>query len=358
MNKTDLFKTIKAKGIDEKEIKAKYDEFKDWLKEKGIPEKDLENTTLEKLYTYYKKIFFSPAKMFEGVIYGIDRVNDFGAQKLFNQAKAAYEEDRDKAISLGITDEEGNPLYSGNRAPVQGRRLIDLNQDRRKNIYLLVKCIEGEKVDKDYKEAILTLRPNKFDIEIPLFKKVKFKANIGNKTTEDLYVLNQSDLLQFEIIDDKEIDVESFIEKYLKSNYVKDLTKLEEWHEKRKDTYDRRAIIKGTVSAVRFTTTGNNNILNINSGVLAWDAKPITCWVPDYIDMDFDESAMNVIVVGQTNMGLDKFSGEQRVTLSVLGLYCPPMFRIEKKQKEDIEPQQIVEQVSEPTEETFTEDDW
>jgi len=350
--KEDAFKQILAKGISQKEIDEKYEESANYMTDKGVPKEQIELFALSRLMSHYKRIMFSPSRTFEGIIYGVDRETDYGAQKQFDESVEMWEADREKAIAEGYTDSDGNPLYHGKRKPATGVRKIDLDKDRGKPIYLVARAVEGEHQDADYRRAVMTLKPDKFNESIPLFKTIRFKAIKGTKSTDDLYILNQSQLTNFEVTSDKEVPFIDIAKKYLKEHICPNLKKLVDWHKRHEEDGNRQVIIKGDITDIRITGEGTSNLVTINAAELDIDDKPITCWIPEDFPISFDENAMEVIVVGRTNLK-EEDDGLESVFINAVGLWCPEMYRIQRDSEDEIDLSRIeTKTVSVPREET------
>lgn len=343
MDKQTVFKQISSKGINEKEIEQQYQEAVEFMKSKGVNKDQVESAALSRLMSYFKRILHSPSRTFEGIIYGIDRETDYGAQKQYDESIEMWSVDKDKAIADGYTDPEGNPLYHGTRKPKAGEkpRKIDLEKDRGKPIYLVAKCVEGEQ-DSDFRRAILTLKSDKFHLNLPLNKLIKFKAIKGTKSNAELYVLSQAQITEFQVIDDKEIPLADIAKKYMKENICKNLKELPEWHKKREDDPNRQVIIKGNVVNIRITgENSSSNLLTIDAPELNVDDKPITCWVPKEIVIDFNEDAQDIIIVGKT--GIKEEDEGETAFLNVVGLQCPEIYRVERTEEDVIDPTKIEE---------------
>ena len=344
MQKDAAFKQLETKGIERKEIDEKFEEAKKFMTEKGVKKELVESFAISRLMSHYKRILMSPSKTFEGIVYGIDRITDYGAQKQYDESVEMWEADKEKSIAEGYTDTEGNPLYHGSRKPKTGIRKIDLDKDRGKPIYLIAKSVEGDK-DTVFRRAVMTLKPNKFSETIPLFQVVKFKAIKGTKSTDKLYILSQSELTDFEVVDTKVISFKDIATMYLKENICTNLTKLVDWHKEHEDDINRQVIIKGNVVDIRITGEGISNLVTLGADELGIDEKPITCWIPEDAPIDFDENAMEIIVVGRTNLK-EEDEGES-VFLNAVGIWCPEMFRVERTSDDEMDESKIEEKVVE-----------
>jgi len=331
MNKQEFFDVCKKKlGMKKEEFEALYKESVEEIKKRDIPESEIETTAVKRARALLKKQLKSRAEFFEGIIIGKDRITDFGAQKLYDEARRLWKEDPEKAVQDGYVNEDGEPLYLEPDWK-KGKKII-LDEAKGRTVFLLAKHTD----DTDYKLAFLNLRHDKINIETPMFCKVEFRANKSQKSTDNLYILNQANVTEFKVIDDKRVDFITLAKKYLK-NYLVNLADLREWYEKHKDDRNRIAIIKGNVSSISITAEGVSNKMELDDAELAIDADPdkietVTCWVPEDLEFDFSEGTIDLVVIGRPDYNTER----DEIVINVFGMYASDEWLIKEK------PQKIV----------------
>jgi len=334
MNKEELYQQLKKlTGISQEEFKNKYKEEEDEIKKRGIPIN--EEIVLAVLRTRFKKAFATGAKLFKGIIIGINQ--NIALNNIVDKVKADSEkrvkEDKQKAIELKICDDEGNALWhetTGVKVATWKLGNKITKDDYTQTILELAKTEE----DEDYKPSTLVLRGDKRLGSNLFFKLVEFRANVAQSSTENLYNLNQSTATEIKIIDNKEINFTQLISKYLKS-HCSPLSKLGEWHEMYKEDFNRFVITKGNVSNITLNPMTPSNIITLDSLDMPIE-KLITCWFPKDLKLNFSDGTIGLYVIGSTNQREDG-----TMSINVYGYFTPPEWRIEKP--EEIKEEKIVE---------------
>lgn len=269
----------------------------------------------------------------QGVILGYQKT-DFGITKFFEEAKKIYVENPSKAVSEGITNEDGEPLYQNgfNKGEV-----IDLSTVQNKICFGIAKRTEKGKETQKFEKMSFRLGGEKAQMNIPLFAIINFKAidkRDGNKwdlrasaNTENIEIVKE--------LDDAQVD--DLVTEYYNDSKV-DFKNVAQWHNDRQNDYNRIAVIKGNVQYVNKTQGDKSNVLTLNEPVDIMgmetvnfeEMKTMTCWMDKEMDINFSESAQNLLVIGRT--GLRQDTGE--INMQVYGIYCPSKFRKPSNMKE------------------------
>ena len=332
MDKQEYLNKIAEKlSIDVKEVES---EFKEFYANEGIIHKDLseeqqEQRALQRLALSYKKQMRSPAVGFEGIIIGMsDCVDTTLRQK--REAKEIFEMDPETAVTSGVTDNEGNALDQrkewgeGRSNPQYGKPLPDHNY--LKNIWGIAKRTKNGSEAKFFSMVLSGQKAQ--DETIPLFKPVKFMAiDKGER-------LNASTFTEFNIAELVLPNYRGLIEQYAGTQKM---SELEAYHNINKEDRNRLCIVEGDVSSLNLEPTAfGSRIMSIEDAEASLedlDAKGVTCWLPERINIDFAEGS-KVLVVGRTAQGKKRDEQGQPtdepgdVTLNVYGIYALPEFKI------------------------------
>lgn len=316
----------------QKEFDKTYAEEEKENSEASVNEKI--SRALKKLYLQYKKQINSPAEGFEGIIVGAEEPMDVIAKKR-REAVELFNQNPQYAVQQGITDEEGNPLdtievfSTGRVNPNYGKPLPEKSLMRK--IYgICVKKSEGKP-----KPFQMTQNGTICEKEVPLMKPISFMAI--EKTTNDsgFTILNASSFTDFKEIEQLEgnPDIKDLIKNFFSPIQV---SELEEYHEKNLENYNRFVCVEGDVVMLSLEPTSiGSRIMQIENTEenLDLDAKPVTCWVPQHVNIDFGEGS-KVYIFGRTNQGFKKdeqgnvTSEKGDITIGVAGIYPIEKFKL------------------------------
>lgn len=275
----------------------------------------------------WKRELRSPALFYEGMIIRVASPFDV-LRSRHDAARMAYENDPKKAVTKGITDEDGNALdnmkkYStGRDNPDYGKKLPA--QRHIQNVLGVAKS--GDMAAPVVFNTILSERMAG-KLHIPVFIPVKFRANPARKQpTDGTMTLNEYSNMKFRPADIKGFPgPEAIIDQYFSDHNV-NVEDLEAWHKENADNPRRMAVLDGYVDYVDSTpnpSTGNLRVTMIDD---SGDIE-ITIWVPDHLRylVDFGPSS-RIIAVGRTAQ--NTFNEELRTMLNCEGLYAPPKDKI------------------------------
>jgi len=328
MNKEQVFERILGRCSVEKEVLEK--EFNELLvktKEKISDETNAQQAAALRLYTLYKQQIASPAKKYEGYILFATDTSDFGAAKKYAEIKKAWDNAADdykeEMIAQGIVDSEGNPLWKTTNFK-NGQKIIP-EENLARTVFLLAKDKEEP---GELKLSTLVLRGEKAKEKLPRLVKVDFRANPNkDKSTEEMTVLNQSVVTKFTPTSPEDrIDPKEVAMKYLGKHIINTLAELRAWHDANENDFNRLCIIKGMAS-IKPTKPGISQLIEIEDGTLPIDV-PLPVWCPRDYEIDFEDGAPDVIVIGKTNVRDDK------LMVNAYGVYAPEEWRVKDSPKE------------------------
>lgn len=338
MNKNELIESVvKKTGTKKTELEKIYKKCEDEVEERigdSMSDKEKEDMALRMFHAQVKGQLKSPAKVLEGIVIGVDTISDFGAANKYKNHLDYYKSDPEKAIEEGYVDEEGNPLFL--TPEFKKGQPIDVEKEKVRKVWLLAK----QEDDKDLRFSDLTLRHNKVDTEIPMYVPIKFRANVSDKSTKELYVLNQSTTTQFEVVKDERINAEEMLPKYLKK-FVTKLDKIGDYFEKVKDGFERFVITKGNVSRVFIGDKTNIiEIDDISMDITSDDPETVTVFAHKMLPIDYSEVTPGLIVFGKLNYNEEK----NQYTINAFGTIAPEAWTLKEEPKEVQEESMVVEE--------------
>jgi hypothetical protein len=352
MKWNELLTVCKEKlTITEDELNKLYKTTSDELKTMGVAENKLEDYTVARIHAHLKRQLSVPAEKFTGIVLGATRITDYGAKKLYDSAMALYKVSPEQALQQGVVNSEGVPIHA--TPEWKKGQEIDLTKKSR----TLIMLVKG-KDDTEFVKSTLNLRDERIDKgKVPFFQLLNFRANKSNKSTPDNLLLNDSVVTEFTPVENaKQItseDAINYLKKHFKDKLVK-LTELSEWHDANLGDQNRMVIVKGNVSRVNVTKTeALSNTVDLVDIDFGFDTEgnlqpPVTCWLSKKdFDIDFNEGALDVIVIGKTNKG--KVDG--KLSLEAYGIFVDNIFKIQNK------PQPLKEEVIEESGEE-SEEEW
>ena len=312
----------------EAEFNKLLEDEKDIHKELSLEEQEMR--ALKRLALTYKKQMRSPAVGFEGIIVAISDVVDVVARQR-REAQELYRTDPTTAISEGITNEEGTPLDTRKEwantqpNPQFGKPLPEHNYLR--NVWAIAKKSNSEESPKFFNMILSGEKAQ--DDTIPIFKPVRFMAiDRGEK-------INSSQFTSFTIDESLELpEFKGLLIQFMRYYFIKEL---ENYHNSVKDDFSRLVAVEGDVSLLNLEPTSFGSRVMVLEDAEAsledLEAKSLTCWIPERIDLDFAEGS-KVIVIGRTAQGKkrdDKGNVTEEpgdITLNVYGLYVLPEWKI------------------------------
>ncbi|MCK5177221.1 MAG: hypothetical protein KAQ92_05840 [Candidatus Aenigmarchaeota archaeon] len=324
-------------SISVEEIEQEYNRIFQEEKEihKGMDEAEQEKRALQRLALVYKKQLRSPAVGFEGIIIGVADCIDIVAKQR-REAKTLYEHAPQEAITGGVTDESGTPLdtresWAGGRANQNFGKPLPENNFLR-NIYGIAKKTKGSTEPKFFSMVISGKKAQ--DDTIPVFDPVRFMGIDRSEEGSNLYKINASTFTNFVNADLTLPDYKTLASQFCE---MVAFSELENYHNLNKDDFNRLCVVEGDVSMLNLEPTAfGSRIMSLedaDASLEDLDAKGLTCWLPERININFAEGS-KVLVVGRTAQGKKKDEAGNitdelgDVTMNVYGLYALPEYKV------------------------------
>ncbi len=300
-----------------------------------------EEAALKQLYLKYKNMLRTPAISFEGFLIGAASAFDIVARK-HQEAKELFRQDPTTAIAQGLTNESGEALdsrqafASGRANPQYGKPLPEHRYLR--NIYGIA-CKAGSEDKPRFFQMILN-DEKAVNFDTPLFTGVKFMA-IDKTKPEDMELrLNASQFTTFDCDESLSFGKLQEIVKQVCSDKVVQLQELEGHHSRAKDDFNRIAIVEADVAQVSSEPTAfGSRMMHVEdlANLENIEAKGLTCWMPETINIDFEEGS-KVLVVGRTAQGKKKDEQGNAteelgdVTMNCYGVFAIPEYKVKAQE--------------------------
>ncbi|MCW3134513.1 MAG: hypothetical protein N2V78_09325 [Methanophagales archaeon] len=309
-------------GISAASFDAKVAAYKEIYKlaSPGTTEEQLMKLVVNALNTEFRTQLRSPAKHFVGMILGASTPFDTIAQLRY-EALELWRTNPEKAEREGFVDAEGNPLDNRQtlgatfKNPRYGKPLPE--HSFIKNIFGIAHPSNGEVMP-----FTMVLRDSLALENQPLFTPLSFRANVSTKSTEDMYVLNQSTTTAFAKTTEDMPDPITIINSEWLAKYRVPLAEIEAFH----DAHTRRDILITTGDVAQMppdpnAVTGNRMIV-LDDVDRPEDKEQITVWVPEqhFPLLNFGRGS-RIAVIGTTTQSTFGDPPVTRTMINAMGIY-------------------------------------
>lgn len=305
------------------EIRSLYEEFEEEQKTFGVSEDDLFDSVKRRFGQYFAKQRLSQRNSdmstFEVIPFGV-QLTDYGAKRQYDKVMSLVSgEDGEtqsdlveQAIQEGYMNENEEPLYHKNPNSSRYGEIIDLEES--KNVIFDVAYRENK--DSSFEKAELRFKQREMNQTPFLFTRYEVTASLSNGT---LYGNKSSSFKEIDSLEQK--DAEELLKTFNKE-YFSDISDLEDFvAQDDREKYDRTVVTKGDSVRVNVNEGDINNTLTL---IDARDPSYLaTCWLNDFIDIDFSENAQDVLVYGVVSWKED----DDMAHINVRGLFVPSRFK-------------------------------
>lgn len=328
-------------GLDKDEVYMDYLSEKEYLTEKyeDRDESTLNHQAWVRIKTKWNRELNSDADMFEGFIVGAGTPFD-AVKNRRKTAKKVFEENPEKAIEEGLTDEEGNPLdnrkkfRSGGKNPNYGDKLPEHNWLRQ-----IIGVYTKVGSDQKPKKFWMTLRgDNATSLDLPIMEAVRFRGNEADAERDGVQIINSIRDMRFNVFDSDdikpEIAIDMFSDDFVNLEDVKDINE-------NKLGYDELYATEGWVEYVPTRTPDDQNMrISISNDELGMEQY--TVWLPDHLKKYVDfEVGSKVWVFGHIRTSM--YNDEKTYQVNAWGLYPYPEFRINDNESGAMDGQDFAE---------------
>lgn len=315
--------TSEKYDVPSSEIRSLYEEFEEEQKSFGVSEDDLFDSVKRRFGQYFAKQRLgqrnSDMSSFEVIPFGV-QLTDYGAKRQYDKVMSLVSDEDgepqsdliEQAISEGYMNENEEPLYHKNPNSSRYGEVIDLEES--KNVIYDVAYRENK--EGSFEKTEMRFKQREMEKTPFLFTRYEVTASLSNGT---LYGNKSSTFKKLSVL--KQKDAENLLKTFNKEHFS-DISDLENFVAKDdREKYNRTVVTKGDSIRV------NVNEGDINNTMTLIDARDpsymATCWLNDFIDIDFSENAQDVLVYGVVSWKDD----DEMAHINVRGLFVPKRFK-------------------------------
>jgi len=340
MEKKEAFEKAKKKtNMTKDEMENLYQEMIVKAREYDVPETEIEKHAVQMFILRIKKQLLSKAEKYEGVRIGTDHRNwnNERIRYIIEDSLLRFKENKSDAINGDYTNSDGKPLWHKTELydTIYDWEKGVISEENLEKVDVFLVRKEGE---KDFRLGFLTLRGEKRNLYVKKGIKVGFLAT-GKITDEGTYKLYATNETKYDILDDKEVNFPLFTKNIMKENVI-DLMELETWYNKNPDDKNRVMITRGAVFDLRPSKGNSSHLIQIDADSSNLDGKPINCWLDKNEELDFDELALEIYVIGKVRQKVTD-TGDVIYNINALGFWVPKEWR--RIHTENITTEKIVE---------------
>ena len=289
-------------------------------------EEQLKAMSINRLVSQYRKQMLSKGDKFEAFFIGMG--NRFDMVKKKREAiLSVANTNPEKALEDKMIDKDGNPLFWESAEKVA--KMADWQKknlgtkmpetDFKRSLFGIIN------IDGKFVKLELRTRGNNSEVIPKMFTKVSFTGfKLDNASTDTKIVMNDSGV--FNPIESEEKVDESALLKILgdvHKNESISLNQLDEFIDAHNGEYNPLMVAKVNVIEISaHTTKGGSNIINVSDDTV--DLEDIfTCWLPEYIGLNFPETA-EIFIIGTPKRG------DNGISIGLSGVYVPKIFRVQE----------------------------
>jgi len=285
-----------------------------------IPEKELDVATEMRIRSRIYRKKKMGVDVFEGFLIGIGKQTDFAAKRRFDTHYDSFLQDPEQAISDGIVDSDGNPLWGGDGSRAKQR----IEPER--EISIPIVFFGKKKESKHSKPMIITafFKKNMVPESWKLFVASELNGVINdNKSNDEAIVLKTNEALSVRFLSETQEDFAEIVKKHLASKIVqiKDLRKIV----MENTDLNYWCIVDGWVQSQSMNGVDVNMVKVAQlTGMMNGDSDTIvTGFAPKTIPFNFIADS-NVLLIGRPRIS----SKDDELTMDVYGIYVPEYYQM------------------------------
>lgn len=179
------------------------------------------NDTLRLLVLFFKRTKSAPVFTYECFVFGKSNVTDYGAGKRHAECMTKINMNKDFAIENGWCNDKFEPIWGENKPQYLRGKVINLEDEKYQTLYGVGKYTDTKGESSEIIEIEISVKGKNCNLDIPLFKKIKFMATKNSNSNEDLVYGSMLDESDYSIIDNKRINFNQMAEKVLKKYVTK-----------------------------------------------------------------------------------------------------------------------------------------
>lgn len=331
----DMLRNIVERlGKPKEEISAELQELVREEEAKGQTGDVAKERAIRRLLLKYKRELMSPARWFEGIVIG-----DTGPVDVFASIRRTaldlFAKNPQQAINLGWVNAQGQPL--DRRPTIAGRPNPNFGQPLPENA--IIRVLYGAYTSENGWSPFRLMLGQRFppDFDVPLYKPVKFRANIARVQDGQILALMGASVTRFEPTNIDNLNITKVIDDAY-SKFKVPLSQIVAWHAQRKDLKIAQRLLLTEGDVVEFRETNISNIVVVTDEGVEQD---VAVFVPKNIVIDFGRDS-RVLILGRTAPArrFDAATGQRietgGVNINALGVYAIPEYRYAPEEEEVI----------------------
>jgi len=283
-------------GLKAKELEELWDKFEEEGKDMNVSV-DIERYVRFRMNQHLLRLEREPTVKATFTPLAVEKT-DYNARRDYIKAKTAWDDNEEEAVSKGLCNSQGEPLY---QSGFNKGKPINLDESLTKTFMGYME-IDGKQMKGYYKAG--GLLADKVSMELGNQYEIIGIKSQKSTATELVVIAREANepKLAVKMSYDKKLET---MKEYF-AGCLTSIKKLPEFYEERKEQRPVIAAVKGDVLSMRVNQNKQdkgveievNNILEIMDET---GSEYLTCWVPKIPELDFNftEKSMDLIVVGR-----------------------------------------------------------
>lgn len=374
-----LSEIAKKLNKEEKDVLAEYKQLQKEFKA-NMPETDettIKTWAFNKLIASFRKSLNTGGKsdIKNCIVFGVRDAIDMVAKRR-QEHITHYQADPDKAVKMGICNENGEPLFWDTEAVLEKKQDWQLKQnyvedengphnvngvryigkpmpknDYMKKIYGIVLTETKDGVEP--KRFEMTLRGKNALKDVKQFVLCKMNVYVAeNKTTNDTDVYY--DAGEFNQTECKEVSDEKLVGafKSLYSKHIININEMGQYADNNQGNYDAFGILRVTVASIRAEPLANGTrmigVQDESLEIFNDDGElnpPVGVFLPPHIKINFNEGS-DVYLFGKVN------KNDKGVSVNAHGIFTPSLFRVSEA------PEKVMPDVTDDDDDDDGDENW
>lgn len=326
ITKEEFFQHLKEKkNIDEKKIQAAWSEKEEEVKKSGYTKpEEVEFMTMRKVDLYFRKQTSSRDAVSANIIVlGFGNITDYGASKKYDEAKKMFEQDSQKAVIEGYTNEQGVPLWRESKIANRNGKPIFVDKEKRRTVY----CLARREEDSTWKVGVLGVSGKALSGKPEHGMMYEMNVVIGKATMEkwngDRLIMYTTDTSEFKDPQDSPEPIRAMIDKYCNDIGIK-FSAIEQ--NARTDGSSFFVVKANIVKSSESMPGISNRMIVSNPDELFFDEdNQLTGWVDEDIPLNVVDEALDVYLFADArtyNKRNEAGQEEEQIQLSVYGFFA------------------------------------
>ncbi|MFC1754491.1 hypothetical protein ACFL96_14040 [Thermoproteota archaeon] len=327
ITKDEFFKYLKdKKKIDDKRIEDAWKEKEEEVKKSGYDKpEEVEFMTMRKVDLYFRKQTSSrDAVGVSIIVLGHGNITDYGAGKHYEKARKMFEQDPQRAVLEGYTNEQGVPLWKDSKIANRNGKPIFVDKEKRRSVY----CLARRPEDTTWKVGMLGVSGKALASKLEMGKLYETVVIIGKATMEkwngDRLIMYSTDTSEFKNPKEAPEKIRDMVDKYCNDIGIK----FSDIETQARTENAGFFVVKANIVKSSESMPGiSNRMILSNPDELFFDEDTqLTGWVDEDVPLSVVDEALDVYVFAdaRTYMKKDNDTGqeEEAIQLNVFGFFA------------------------------------